>query len=349
LLVGILARNGAVESGAVDRPIWRSSLRDSVDLSLDQLDCGFGSVDLVCPGTRLYWDRRAEITDRVTSGADLHVSSFTRSFARMSSRVQSSIVIDRQSVTARAALDSPLDGMKVLFTRSEDGEAFAASVAPDAPRIELPHMLLEELDSDLAFASVAPPDGAQEGDGWRIAPEELASLMLPGGALGAQSVSPGEIQDGMLEIARMASLGFDLSLRSAAFTGTSRCRLLDAHAGEAGDLQELRLSFDVRWNAELAERISRWAVEVNPVAFIHASLTLQRCKVQARWKGEGSVTWSAAAHRVTSLEIHGRLEIELDPAFELEWGDHTWDLECTIALSGYRDLELSAVELREQD
>jgi hypothetical protein len=249
--------------------------------------------------------RKLVVLDRYAELGAGRPKALTRKFEELAGDNGFEFQVQELSDSIEMRLSSPLAATKVEFTRAEDDEATKAVFAGEAGDVALLAGLVEDLD----LRAFLPDEDMGVEDTWEIAPERLALVLAPGGALHFGPDKGGVPASDALDPLEIVSTAlFALAEIAAEPEGEVTATWVETKQVEGRSVAVLEIDWDSRSKGVLAER----AAEMLAAAGASSERTDVAVNVLVTCEGEGKLLWDLAARHAHSLELELRTSYEAE-------------------------------------
>lgn len=279
----------------------RTSIEREVELAVESFVMLIDGEEMpghgTVPESEVRIEERFVFLDRYEEVAAGRVTRLVRTYEELASRREEDANTPTGPLERESQAEYELEGLSVEFGWDEDDGSYTASFAEG----EGDEDLLEGLWAELDFRQFLPAEDVSEGDAWDVPGTVFAHLAAPGGDLVVGN-DEGQWAEPNLELAR-------------AYTGEVTCTSLGERTVEDRVLQAVGVTMELSAKStdevDEGERTQEFVYEL-----------------------EGELLWDAAAGHLHSLELAGRLEVEMVLTREVEMGERTFETESTIGTGG---------------
>ncbi len=230
--------------------------------------------------------------------------------------------------------ESPLEGLSVVFTWSDEEGDFVADFAEGSEDDEA---LLERLTEDTDMRGFLPEDEVAEGDTWEVSPEAMRSILAFGGDL--------KIELDTSEIEEMAGGMGPGGGGSGAlpppdqFLGEIEGAVTATYAGNDEDgYARILLTVEVDSAKEITDFFSE-ALEQLPEEM---DVQFDSADMEFELEGEATLLWDARAGHLHSFELNAETTLTMDMAMSMNMGGMgDMEFEMSMVLGGDWETKLS--------
>ncbi len=233
------------------------------------------------------------------------------------------------------AAESELQGKTVKFLWNEEEQKYDLSFHESDADIAL----LENLDEDMDVRGVLPGKEVAEGDTWEIDVKSLRWLLMPGGNLKLKPTSSGEsgeeMMPGMDDMGDLSEMVGDL------LEGKATAEYKGIQEIDGGKYGVIHLTVKIASSNDMTETVQSKLKDLPEQV---ESMTIESMDVALSSESEGTVLWNLASGHVHSIDMSGKMKMDMDIAMKLGVQGTEMALEQQMSLSGTVAVKLTVTD-----
>ena len=228
---------------------------------------------------------------------------------------------------------SELEGMTIVFTWNEDEGAYEAAFEDGEGDPEL----LDGLEADLTLRGFLPDGDVSEGDSWEVDPQNMRTVLAPGGALKLEPTEELDLMSG-------GGPQPDASEFLRNIDGTVTATLKGTRDVEGIRVAVISLEFELLATADLTETMAE-AMEGQDMGQEGMDMSFDAFDIEFAYQGEGELHWNLQAGVVDSCQVSGEVELIIEQAMNISMpGMGEMTMEQTMTMAGTQSANVASGE-----
>ena len=262
-------------------------------------------------------NRAVSFSDEILEVDGAWIPKLARSFTTITARSETSVAAGEFKLGPWVAEgSSELEGARVILDRDQESGECVARYDEESEEHDEEH--LAGLDGTVGFTGLLPASAVSEGDTWKVGPEALVAIFMPGGELSTGLDPPQGKANG-------PAIAFSYFLSLAECGRELEGKVVLEHAGreesEEGDLVRIHIVASFTSTRDVLEPMTAIATGMNAQVSSDTMGVLEEAIFEYSFEGEGELVWDIDAGCPRSLDLSGELKIACPVTYDTKNGE----------------------------